>query len=66
MGIKIKNKGEKTMNDLFMKLLLFFRDKGNITSANLYKDGSYSNLEVECPDGKYTISIYKEEKKNED
>lgn len=54
------------MKDLFMLLLLFLKDKGNITSANWSKDSTYSSIDLDYAGCKYSISIRKEEKKNED
>ena len=53
------------MKEIFMQLLLFLKDKGNITAAILYREGKYANLEVEGEDCIYSISISKEEKKGD-
>ena len=54
------------MKDLFMCLLLNLQNLGRITAANLYKDGKYSNIEIETKDAVYSICVSKEEKKNAD
>lgn len=53
------------MKELFMCLLLNLQNHGDITAANLYEGGKFSNLTVETEDGVYTVTISKEEKKNE-
>lgn len=53
------------MNELFMQLLYFLKDHGNITSANWSKDSTYSSIDLEDEDCIYSISIRKEEKKGE-
>lgn len=54
------------MEKLFMDLLLNLQTHGKITAANLYREGKYSSIEVEGEDAVYTVTISKEEKKNED
>ena len=56
------------MKDLFMCLLLNLTKHGNLTEANMYEGGNYSNLKIATESGTYSISISKqaEEKKNED
>ena len=54
------------MNNLFMELLKFLKDKGNITSVNWSNDSAYSLITFEHNGCKYTVSITKEAKKNED
>ena len=53
------------MRDLFMCLLLNLKNYGKITAASLYRTGNYSSIELESDDAVYTISIGKEEKKEE-
>ena len=53
------------MKDLFMCLLLNLKVHGDITEANMYKGGEFSQLEISTDSGKYRISITKrEENKN--
>lgn len=53
------------MMDLFMCLLLNLVRHGKITEANMYEDGTYSNVTVKTDNGTYKISILKEETKQE-
>ena len=48
------------MMDLFMCLLLNLVRHGRITEANMYKDGTYSNVTVKTDNGTYRVSITKE------
>ncbi len=48
------------MQKLFMCLLRSLESHGKITEANMYKDGTYSNITVKTPDGIYRVSISKE------
>ena len=54
------------MKDLFMCLLLNLQTHGKITAANLYREGKFSSIEVEGEDAVYTVTITKEEKKDND
>lgn len=56
------------MKELFMRLLLNLKKHGNITAANLYRDGKFASIEIESEDAVYTVNIAKEEKekKNND
>lgn len=49
------------MQDLFMALLLFLVNHGKLTEADLYKSGRWATLVVETKDGKFKISISKED-----
>ena len=51
------------MKELFMCLLLNLQNHGDITAANLYEGGNFSNLTLKGQDGVYTVTISKEEKK---
>ena len=52
------------MKDLFMCLLLNLKVHGDITEANMYKGGEFSQMEISTPSGDYKISITKQEKEN--
>ena len=54
------------MKELFMCLLLNLKNHGNIVAATLYRIGTFASIELEGDDAVYTITISKEEKKNED
>lgn len=53
------------MKDIFMCFLLNLRNHGNIISANMYREGCFSTIEVEKGNATYKITISKEEKKSE-
>ena len=63
MKLNITNyqKGDFKMQDLFMALLLFLVNHGKLTEADLYKSGRWATLVVETKDGKFKISISKED-----
>ena len=46
-----------------MQLLLFFKDNGNITGANMNENSNWASLDIELEGFTYSISIHKEEKK---
>ena len=48
------------MLDLFMCLLLNLGRHGKIAEANMYKDGTYSNVTVKTDNGTYKVSVIKE------
>lgn len=52
------------MKDLFMCLLLNLKTHGNITEANMYKGGDFSQVEIATESGIYRISITKQDKEN--
>lgn len=53
------------MKDLFMCLLLNLMKHGDITTAAMYKGGTFSSIVVETADGVYSVSISKEDKTDE-
>lgn len=56
------------MKNLFMCLLLNLVKHGNLTEANMYEGGKFSNIKIQTEDGAYSISVTKlnEETPNED
>lgn len=56
------------MKSIFLDLLGVAEDHGNITEANMYESGYFSNIKFVTESGTYTISVSKEkeEKPNED
>ena len=52
------------MKDLFICLLLNLTRHGNVTEATMYKGGTFSILKIETDSGTYSVSISKEEEKN--
>lgn len=54
------------MKDLFMCLLLNLQTHGKIIAANLYREGTFSSIEVESDDAVYTVTVTKAEKKVEE
>lgn len=52
------------MKSIFLDLLGVAEDHGNITEANMYESGYFSNVKFVTESGTYTISVSKE-KKNE-
>lgn len=54
------------MKKLFMNLLAELRLFGEITAANLYRNGNFLSIEVEKEDGIYTLTVTKEEKNEGD
>ena len=53
------------MKDLFMCLLLNLTKHGKLVSADMYRSGVFSNIEIESEDAVYTVTITKEPKKDE-
>ena len=45
------------MNEVFMKILFFLSDKGNVRDLNFYKDGGYGSIDIEIDGKSYSISI---------
>ena len=48
------------MNELFASIFLKLEQLGDVTEANLYKSGDFSNIEVKTDEGIFRISISKE------
>ena len=53
------------MKDIFMCLLLNLAQHGKIIEANMYKDGTYSNVTIKNDNGTYKIGVIKEDDSNE-
>jgi hypothetical protein len=51
------------MKDLFMCLLLNVVNHGKLTEANMYQGGEFSTMKIVTDSGTYSISISKEEEK---
>ena len=54
------------MKDLFMLLLDILKYEGDITAASMNINSKWATIDLAREDATYTISISKEEKKNED
>lgn len=53
------------MKDLFLTFLDLLNNKGEITTAQLFSSGDYSQIVMENETGKYTVSIHKESETDE-
>ena len=53
------------MMDLFMCLLLNLVRYGKVTEANMYKDGTFSNVTLQTDNGTYRVSISKEKEQGD-
>ena len=54
------------MNEVFMKILYFLSDKGNVLDLNLYKAGGYGSIDIEIKGKTYNISIRDTEDEKDD
>ena len=51
------------MDEIFMKLLFWISDMGNIRELSLYKNG-YANMEAEIDGKRYSLTLREEEEKD--